>query len=759
MFIKITIVGNLFFNRTLLQLYKYPLMRNLIFTLFFTFLLIVNALHAQNVGVGTQTPDASAELDVDAPDKGLLVPRISIPDENAAAPVTAPARSLLVFNTNASIIGGGGTGYYYWDGTKWVKMTDTSPGLDWYEENTAVAPDDINDNIYTEGNVGIGVISPTLGRLHVKQSLDTDVGGITVENSNSTVEVRMWADDKGHIDAGAGGNTNLILNEGGGFVGVGTATPQTALHTYRNSTMPSFPIGSLTANSVFRVEQSGGSSLFIDGNAIVTDATTNLSVGTVSNADLRFGTNDETRMTVTGSGRVGINTINPIDLFHIAGDQEAPVDSAFMVNSQGRVAIGDNIFEGVVNIATTTTDSGLNTFNATKRAQLVFRDLGGGDRSFITGFDAGLLMGSNWAEYAAAMGNNAMPRADIYLNGSGFLGLGTYTPSSKLHIASNSTNITLQDTDATINSGAHTNGIVMQDQNNVTTGFLGFGTTVELFSIQNRNDDGEIAFFSGGFFERMRINNIGNVGIGASNPQKKLHVVGETYTSSVSGWAGPLSAPYLELNRGGGNVGLGADVYFSTQGSIASESNMYLLIDADNSSTSESFVFAKDSETVSNKVDLMVIKETGNVGLGVTNPIHPLHMASGAHVTAAGAWTNASDARLKTDILESKYGLAEVLKLRSVDYNMKKGGTSQVGFLAQEVQTVVPEVVSGFTGDLEEGETLGIAYGQLVPVLTKAIQEQQEIIDQLQADLDAKDEVMMEMINKLQAEISELKRK
>ncbi len=853
-------------------------MKNQLFTLILSLLFITSAIQAQNVGVGTNAPDPSAKLDIDATNAGILIPRINITSATDGTTITSPATGLMIWNPAISF---GTAGFYYNTGTpvspNWVKISDSSTtvndadsdptnehntsvtltgttlnvidgggtesvnlsslvndadadpaneyntgatlsgttlsitdgggtqdvnlsslqdgvidadadptnehntsvtltgttlnvidgggtksqdlgslkGHDWYEENTTTIPDDINDNIYTEGNVGIGVLSPTLGRLHVQQSADNGMGGITVENSTSTLGVSIWADDKGHIDAGTAGASNLIMNEGGGFVGVGTTAPQTALHVYRNTSMPSFPIGNLTANSVFKVEQSGGSSLYADGNALVSDATSNFSIGTINNADIHIGTDDEIRMTITPTGRVGVNTTSPIALFHIAGDQDATIDSAVIVNSDGRMAIGDNIFEGVVNIATTTSTPSLNTFEATNRAQLVFRDLGGGDRSFITGFDAGLLMGSNWAEFSAAASNNVMPRPDIYLGGTGLLGLGTFTPSTKLHIAATSANITLQDTDATLNDNAHSNGIILKDQNNATTGFWGFGTNVELMSIQNRNDDGEISFYTGGFFERIRIDNVGNVGIGTSSPTAMFHVAGPTRIHGVSAWGPSVANPVLQLNRGAGNVASGADVFFLEQGSLASENNMYFLIDADNNSTTDRFVFATDSE-LSTATELMTIRQSGFVGMGVANPANPLQMASGARVTAAGVWTNASDARLKTDIQQSKYGLAEVLKLRSVDYNMKKGGEAQVGFLAQEVQTVVPEVVNGFPGDIENGETLGVAYGQLVPVLTKAIQEQQQIIEQLQADLDAKDDAMMELIKKLQAEVDHL---
>ena len=45
----------------------------------------------------------------------------------------------------------------------------------------------------------------------------------------------------------------------------------------------------------------------------------------------------------------------------------------------------------------------------------------------------------------------------------------------------------------------------------------------------------------------------------------------------------------------------------------------------------------------------------------------------------------------------------------------------------------IPEVITGKEGDLSKGEILGITYSNLVPVLTKAIQEQQKQIEELKA--------------------------
>lgn len=178
---------------------------------------LFNQLNAQNVGInGTgAAPDASALLDVVAADKGLLIPRVSITDALTAAPVTGPATSLLVYNTNAAITNGDGLGYYFWDGAKWVKLLDANATGDAWQllGNTGTNPTtnfvgtiDAQDLVFrtnsienmrinTSGNVDIGAGFDD-ARIYARV-LNTDVttnygayiyhdGGITSGNTYGT---------------------------------------------------------------------------------------------------------------------------------------------------------------------------------------------------------------------------------------------------------------------------------------------------------------------------------------------------------------------------------------------------------------------------------------------------------------------------------------------------------------------------------------------------------------------------------------------
>jgi hypothetical protein len=110
-----------------------------------------------------------------------------------------------------------------------------------------------------------------------------------------------------------------------------------------------------------------------------------------------------------------------------------------------------------------------------------------------------------------------------------------------------------------------------------------------------------------------------------------------------------------------------------------------------------------------------------------------------ASTVLAGAFVYYSDERLKKNIesIANSDALQKVLALNPVTYNWKdesKGTQTESGFIAQEVEKVLPEVVK--TESFGEGlKTLD--YARLTPVLVGAIKEQQKQIDELKAEVEA----------------------
>ena len=107
----------------------------------------------------------------------------------------------------------------------------------------------------------------------------------------------------------------------------------------------------------------------------------------------------------------------------------------------------------------------------------------------------------------------------------------------------------------------------------------------------------------------------------------------------------------------------------------------------------------------------------------------------GSNIDGEGGALFESDLRLKKDVAAIKDALDGILSLRGVTYRYDTSGypemglskDPQIGFIAQELEQVYPELVK----TREDGFRL-VNYAQLVPVLVEAIKQQQSMIDELQ---------------------------
>jgi hypothetical protein len=167
---------------------------------------------------------------------------------------------------------------------------------------------------------------------------------------------------------------------------------------------------------------------------------------------------------------------------------------------------------------------------------------------------------------------------------------------------------------------------------------------------------------------------------------------------------------------GGSAIGVGSGTTFSMVGSNAAGNALYL---------SANGTFGAGSA-------MMTIDSSGNIGA-----------PSGTNIY------NASDLRLKQNISSISGSLSKVLDLNPVSFNWISGFSEAeedkelLGFIAQEVQIVIPQAVESFSNNSLNisgsiiDSPLRVNEKFLIPVLTKAIQEQQTIIDGLLARIEA----------------------
>lgn len=312
-------------------------------------------------------------------------------------------------------------------------------------------------------------------------------------------------------------------------------------------------------------------------------------------------------------------------------------------------------------------------------------------------------------------------------------GIGTVAPINKLDIYA------LKADPAT--SGASSNGNLRLGASNTGNHVLDFGvSSSSTYSWMQARD--RTAY--GTFYNLLLNPNGGNVGIGTTSPTAKLNLVGGGIRIAT-GFANSASRPALNTGTIGSYEirGVGSGASGSTQTDGADDGFLRLSAGGGASALAQSSIDLSGFSNVADMSNTIIMRtagterlrvdNAGNVGIGTTAPTTRLFV--NGDITA-NSIAGSSDFRFKINIRPVVNALDKVKALRGVYYNWNQkafpekefGAQNELGFIAQEVEKIVPEIV---TKDKTKDEYRSVKYDKLVALLVEAIKEQQKQIDSL----------------------------
>jgi hypothetical protein len=240
-------------------------------------------------------------------------------------------------------------------------------------------------------------------------------------------------------------------------------------------------------------------------------------------------------------------------------------------------------------------------------------------------------------------------------------------------------------------------------------------------------------YFATNSAERMRITSAGLVGIGTTSPDALLSVNGIGSFGDGAA-ATPSIAHFGDLNTG---------FWFPTADTIAAStagservrinSSGTLFVGATSFASAGKVHIGFDGSAVNGLTLQTTFGSTGSNYLAFYNSAGTLAGTINQNGTTTVAYSTSSDYRLKENIAPMTGALATVAQLKPVTYKWKSNGSYGQGFIAHELQAIVPDCVTGKKDAVDANgnpKYQGIDTSFLVATLTAAIQE-------LKAEFDA----------------------
>lgn len=578
---------------------------------------------AQNVGIGTVTPQSSALLDVDASpanNKGILIPRMTASQRTS---IVAPANSLLVFDTDLDC-------FFYWSAstTSWVSLCD----------NSSAAMGTTGSTGFTGPN---GITGATGG------TGDNGYTGSTGVTGNSGIT--GFTGSTG--DIGATGTT--------GDMGATGATGGTGLIGATGSSGNTGATGVTGDNGPTGVTGDSGSSGVTGDTGSTGNTGSTGDIGSTGNTGSTGSTGDVGTTGSTGAtGPVGCTSTNYI----------------LKNNGTSAVCTTAPVFEdgsGFVGIGTTTPATRLHLLH--NSPALLTLERAGNQNALIEykntnpgSMFAGLSPANN---FGIGTTNNLSVSSVLTVTPTGFVGIGTTSPAGILHVTDGSS------FDHLLSSYTFKTVRIVSAQE---------------YGLKLTHDAGRTYFqtinASGTATTRMVITSTdGRVGIGLSNPTSPLHV------SFDGAGASTYVATFNNTNGSNSDNGVRIGIGLATN---PVGSNNYLRFD-DGSGA-------------------LIGTVRGSGGGGVQ-------------------YQTTSDRRLKMNIVDLEDALKIVNQIQPRKYEFKSApGVKRTGFIAQELYEIYPEAVSGRPDGDVKNEPMLIDYSTLTPILVGAIKEQQKQIKELQ---------------------------